>query len=173
MRVFLQNHPNAARCPAAGKLPERGLFLQKQRTREHGQASVELVLALTLLLIVVFGAFSLGQGVAVKHALDVATEKAARLLSIAPTDFWTADQIIRREVDANVLGGGYGAQVRISLADADTGAPLTDSDLAQAAFGYRFLVVAEVPFQASVPLLTLTGRTLMTAHYGLVDRVQP
>ena len=142
MRVFLQDHPNAARGPVAGKIPKRGLFLQKQRTREHGQASVELVLVLTLLLIVVFGAFSLGQGVAVKHALDVATEKAARLLSIAPDDFAIADQIIRREVEASVLGGGYGSQVGISLADADTGAPITDFDLAKAGFGYRFIVQA-------------------------------
>jgi hypothetical protein len=89
---------------------------KQARAAERGQASVELVLILFIVLSLVFGAFSLGQGVAVKHALDVATEKAARLLSIAPDNFAAADLLIRREVDASVLGGGYGSQVGISLA---------------------------------------------------------
>jgi hypothetical protein len=140
---------------------------------QRGQASVELVLILFIVVVLMFGAFSLGQGVAVKHALDVATEKAARLLSINPGDFGAADLLIRREVDASVLGGGYGSLVGISLADADTGAPITDSDLSNAGFGYRFLVQTEVPFLADVPFLALAARTITAAHYGLVDRVQP
>jgi len=146
---------------------------KQARAPERGQASVELVLILFIVLILVFGAFSLGQGVAVKHALDVATEKAARLLSIAPDDFAAADLLIRREVDASVLGGGYGSQVGISLAEADTGAPITAGDLSNAAFGYRFRVLTEVPFRADVPFLALAARTITTAHYGIVDRVMP
>ncbi len=141
--------------------------------RERGQATVELLLILFIFVVLIFGAFGLGQGIALRHALDVATEKAARLLSINPGDFATAEGLVRREVDASVLGGGYGAAVSLGLFDADTNAPISDLDLAQAAFGYRFGVQASVPFLADVPFVNLTPRTITVAHYGLVDRIMP
>ena len=141
--------------------------------RERGQATVELLLILFVFVVLIFGAFGLGQGIALRHALDVATEKAARLLSINPGDFGTADALVRREVDASVLGGGYGSAVSLGLFDADTNAPISDLDLAKAAFGYRFGVQASVPFLADVPFVNLTPRTITAAHYGLVDRIAP
>ena len=143
------------------------------RDDERGQATVELLLILFIFVVLIFGAFGLGQGIALRHALDVATEKAARLLSINPGDFATADALVRREVDASVLGGGYGSTVSLGLFDADTGAPITYVDLANAAFGYRFGVQASVPFLADVPFVNLTPRTITVAHYGLVDRIAP
>jgi Flp pilus assembly protein TadG len=141
--------------------------------RQRGQATVELLLVLFVLLVLLFGAFGLGQGVALKHALDVATEKAARLLSIAPADFASADALVRAEVNASVLGGGYGSAVSLSLFDANSGNPLSEWDLASASFGYRFGVQASVPFLADVPLLNLTPRAITVAHYGLVERLTP
>ncbi len=144
-----------------------------QKHTERGQATVELLLVLFILVVLIFGAFGLGQGVALKHSLDVATEKAARLLSIDPADFGSADALIRAEVNTSVLGGGYGPQVTIGLYDADTLAPLTPDEVAAAPFSYRFMVQASVPFVAAVPFLNLAGRTLSAAHYGIVDRVLP
>lgn len=143
------------------------------RDRERGQATVELLLILFIFVVLIFGAFGLGQGIALRHALDMATEKAARLLSINPGDFATAEALIRREVDASVLGGGYGVAVSLGLFDADTGAPITYVDLASAAFGFRFGVQASVPFLADMPFVNLTPRTITIAHYGLVDRITP
>lgn len=148
-------------------------FPRKQRSPEGGQASVELVLVLTILLIVLFGAFSLAQGVAVKHALDIATEKAARLLSIAPQDYYTAETLVRQEVEASWLGSGHGALVTLALFEATTGAPVTSDELSKAPFGFQFRLEAAVPFQADIPLLTLSGRTLTVAHWGLVERLVP
>ncbi len=144
-------------------------FPRKQR----GQATVELLLVLFIVALLIFGAFSLGQGITLKHALDVAAEKAARLLSIDPSDYSSAEALIRSEVDANLLGGHYGQSVSIGLYDADTEAAITAGDLDAAAFSYRFIVQVSVPFEASVPLLNLTGRTISAAHYGIVDRIQP
>ena len=147
---------------------------QKQQSlNERGQATVELLLILFVFVVLLFGAFELGKGIALKHALDVATEKAARLLSIDPTDFGSADALIRAEVNGSLLGGGYGSLVTIGLYDADTQGPITPDDVATAPFSYRFLVQASVPFAADVPFLDLTGRTITAAHYGIVDRILP
>ena len=147
---------------------------QKQQSlNERGQATVELLLILFVFVVLLFGAFELGKGIALKHALDVATEKAARLLSIDPTDFGSADALIRAEVNGSLLGGGYGSLVTIGLYDADTQGPITPDDVAVAPFSYRFLVQASVPFAADVPFLNLTGRTITAAHYGIVDRLLP
>ncbi len=143
------------------------------RDDERGQATVEILLILFIFVVLIFGAFGLGQGVALRHALDVATEKAARLLSINPGDFATADALVRREVDGSVLGGGYGSAVSFGLFDADTGAAIGAGELARAAFGFRFAVQASVPFLADVPFVNLTPRTITVAHYGLVDRLEP
>ncbi len=143
------------------------------RHAQRGQATVELLLVLFVLLALLFGAFELGQGVALRHALDVATEKAARLLSIAPDDFSAADALVRAEVNASVLGGGYGSIVNLNLFEAESGAPLNPADLAAAPFGYRFSVQASVPFLADVPLLQPGPRAIAVAHYGLVERLMP
>ena len=153
------------------------VFPRKQKQSspadERGQASVELVLVLTVLMILLFGAISLAQGVAVKHALDIATEKATRLLSIDPKSYDAAEALIRSEVEASWLGHGYGALVNIALFDALTGAPLTASDLGASAFGFQFRLETSVPFQADIPLLNLTGRTLTVSHWGIVERLIP
>ena len=140
---------------------------------ERGQATVELLLILFIFVVLIFGAFELGKGIALKHALDVATEKAARLLSIDPTDFGSADALIRAEVNGSLLGGGYGSLVTIGLYDANTQGPIAPDDVAAAPFSYRFIVQASVPFMADVPFLNPAGRTITAAHYGIVDRILP
>lgn len=140
---------------------------------ERGQATVELLLILFVFVVLVFGAFGLGQGIALKHALDAATEKAARLLSIDPADFGAADALIRAEVNASVLGGGYGPLVNVGLYDAGTLTPISSDELAKAPFSYRFVVQAGVPFAADVPFLNLAERTITVSHYGIVDRLLP
>lgn len=140
---------------------------------EGGQGTVEVLLVILILALLMLAAFGLGQGVLLKHALDVATEKAARVLSVNPADFATAEAMIRTEVDANLLGGGYGSMVVIRLYDAVTLAEIGPGDLANAPFGYRFLVGAELSWQAQVPFLTVGRRTLTAAHHGVVDRIWP
>ncbi len=140
---------------------------------ERGQGSVETLFILMVLVVTLFGAFELGQGVMLKHALDVSTEKGARLLSINPADFTTAEATIRREVDANLLGGGYGSQVSVRLYDAATLTEISPAALTNAALGYRFLLTAELTWQAHVPFTPLSPRALQAGHHGVVDRVRP
>lgn len=138
--------------------------------RKIGQGAIEILLVVLILALLFFGAVELGRGVLLKHALDVGSEKAARMLSINPADFSAAEWAIRTEVDANLLGAGYGAQVVVRLYDAGTLVAITPADLAAAPFGYRFLVGVELAYQADVPFSVLSGRTLTAAHQGIVER---
>ena len=141
------------------------------RKDERGQGSVEILFVILIMALLLFAGFELGRGILLKHALDMGTEKAARILSINPADYTTAERAIRTEVDANLLGGGYGAQVVVRLYDAATLVEITPAELAAAPFGYRFLVGAELDWQADVPFMSLSARTLTAAHQGVVERI--
>lgn len=137
---------------------------------ERGQGTVEVLLVLLILLPVLFGAFSLAQGITIKHALDVATEKAARVLSINPADYEYAVSLIRTEVNQGLLGTGHGEQVVVRLYDAVTGVEISPADLDAAGFGYRFAVEAEVSWQPAIPFLSSPARVLRAMHFGIVER---
>jgi Flp pilus assembly protein TadG len=138
--------------------------------RKIGQGAIEILLVVLILALVFFGAVELGRGVGLKHQLDVGTEKAARQLSINPSDYATPEGTIRAEVDGNFLGSGYGSQVVVSLCDAQTLAFIAPADLAAAPFGYRFLVIARLDWQPLVPFVSLDSRTLTAVHQGIVER---
>ena len=137
---------------------------------EGGQGTVEILLVLLVLLPILFGAFSLAQGIILKHNLDVSVEKAARVLSVNPSDYNYAEYLIRSEVDGGLLGAGYGQQVVIRLYDAVTHAEISSADLAGAGFGYRFVVRAEVPWRADIPFLSSGPQTISVLHFGMVER---
>ena len=137
---------------------------------ERGQGSVEILFLILILALLFFGGIELSQGVLLKHALDVGTEKAARLLSVNPADYGVAEDLIRDEVDGNLLGRGYGDRVTVGLYDADTMASIAPSDLAAAGFSYRFVVRTEVPWEVSVPFLPLGTKMMTVEHQGLVER---
>jgi len=137
---------------------------------EGGQGTVEILLVLLVLLPILFGAFSLAQGIILKHNLDVSVEKAARVLSVNPSDYNYAEYLIRSEVDGGLLGAGYGQRVVIRLYDAVTHAEISSADLAGAGFGYRFVVRAEVPWRADIPFLSSGPQTISVLHFGMVER---
>jgi len=137
---------------------------------ERGQGSVEILFIVLILAVLFFGAIELAQAVFLKHALDVSTEKAARILSIDPADYATAENVVRTEVDGNLLGGEYGSRVRLYLLDAGSMAPITPGDLASEAFGYRFWVGAELEWSGSTSSLPAGTLVLSSIHHGIVER---
>lgn len=143
-----------------------GRFLREER----GQGTVETLFVVLVLMLLLFGAIELAQGVFVKHALDVATEKAARVLSINPADYSYAEGLIRSEVNGSVLGNGYGDRAVIRLRDAGTWTEISPADLDAAGFGYRFAVEAEVSWQPAIPFLSNPARVLRAMHFGIVER---
>jgi Flp pilus assembly protein TadG len=133
---------------------------------ESGQAIAEVMIVLLILLPVLFGAIEFGQGVSLKHSLDTGTSLAVRRLSINPAETTAAEALIQQTVDSNVLGGGVAVTVRYY----DEWGEIPPAAMASLPFGSRFSVAASVPFQASVPLMSLGGRTITVRHYGMVER---
>lgn len=146
-------------------------MIEKELIRgENGQGTVETLFVVFVLMLLLFGSIELSRGIFLKHALDVATEKAARVLSINPSDYDYAEELIRTEVNGSVLGSGYGDQVVVRLLDAMSQAEISSADLSTANFGYRFVVRAEVPWQPSIPFLSNPSRVLSAMHFGIVER---
>ncbi len=136
----------------------------------RGQNSIEMLFVILITTMLLFGAFSLGQGIAVKQALDVGVAAAARGLSRRPSDWSWADSRVRAEVDNAILGGSYGAQVTVEALDS-SGAPITPAQLDALPFGSEFQLRASVPFQVVVPFIPgLAGRTISATHIQLVER---
>jgi hypothetical protein len=135
----------------------------------RGQGSVELLLALLMLLPILFGAFEIGRGISLKHSMDIGVARAVRYLSILPSDWTTAEEMIREEVNRNVLGGSYGDQLSITILD-EAGSEISPSELANLPFGSRFGIRAEVEYQASVPLVSLPLATIRVEHYSQIER---
>ncbi len=136
---------------------------------ERGNAIVEMVLVLPILMMLLLGAFELARGIAAHHALDSGVATAARGLSIDPTQYDWAETAIRNSVGGNVLCAGLGGAVTVRLTDAH-GAALSADALSALAFGTPFWVEADIPFTAAVPFLALPGRTIAAAHTEVIER---
>ena len=120
---------------------------------ERGSLSVETIFYVIIFAVTFFGAVELGRGVVARHALDSGVWEATRYLSIHPSDWTTADTIIRNSVANSPVGGSLASQVVITV------------DMPDSSFGSQFRVRAEAPFQAIVPLIgAMTPRTIYAEH---------
>jgi hypothetical protein len=133
---------------------------------QRGQGIVEFMIVLLVLLPLLFGAIELGQGVTLKHSLDTGTSLAVRRLTINPAETIAAEDLIQQAVDDNVLGGGPTVTVRYY----DEWGQISPAAMASLPFGARFSVESCLDFQASVPLISLGGRTITVRHHGVVER---
>ena len=122
-------------------------------TRPHrGAASVETVFVVAILALLFFGAVEFARVISVKHALDVGTYRAARYLSLIPNDTPTATQMVRQEVQANVLGGGLASRVVVTV------------DMPSTVFQTAFTVTSQVAYQPVVPFMLFAPKTLTVTH---------
>jgi Flp pilus assembly protein TadG len=135
-----------------GKIHPSSLILQPS---EFGSVSVEMVFFLLVFVVAFFGAVEMAREISVKHALDVGTYRAARYLSIVPSDQMTARNMIQTELDRNVLGGAGSVQMTV--------------DMPSQAFQTVFSVTAEVPYQPVIPLMMFAPQTLRVVHSQSIE----
>lgn len=136
---------------------------------ERGNAIVEMVLVLPILVMLLFGSFELSRGLAAHHALDTGVSTAARGLSIDPAQYGWAENAIRNSVGGNVLCTGLGSAVTIRVYDRH-GAALTPDGLNSLGFGAPFWIEASLPFNAVVPFVSLPGRSIAVVHTEVIER---
>jgi len=122
---------------------------------EFGSVSVEMVFFLLIFVVAFFGAVEMAREISVKHALDVGTYRAARYLSIVPSDQVTARNMIQIELDRNVLGGAGSVQMTV--------------DMPSQSFQTVFSVTAEVPYQPVIPLMIFAPKTLRVVHSQSIE----
>jgi len=145
--------PNMPKVPNAfgyfGKFGSFGTFA------DRGSVSVEMVFFLLIFVVAFFGAVEMAREVSVKHALDVGTYRAARYLSIVPSDQVAARNMIQIELDRNVLGGAGSVQMIV--------------DMPSQAFQTVFSVTAEVPYQPVISLMVFAPKTLRVTHSQSIE----
>jgi Flp pilus assembly protein TadG len=134
-------------------------------SNEQGQAGLEMLVILLLLVPLVLGGFSLARGYSARHALENATAVAARQIALQPDDWPAALAGVQTSVDTSLLGSA-GASVACAVRDAWGGTV----DPGTLAFGSKFSVTCSVPFQAEIPFVPTTPRTLQAVHAEVMER---
>ena len=122
---------------------------------EQGSVSIEMVFFLLIFVVTFFGAVEMAREISVKHALDVGTYRAARYLSIVPSDQTTARNMIQKELDTNVLGGAGTVQMVV--------------DMPSQSFQTIFSVKAQVPYNPVVPLVIFAPKSLSVTHSQSIE----
>ncbi|MCX6053629.1 MAG: hypothetical protein NTZ74_01705 [Chloroflexi bacterium] len=134
---------------------------------ERGQAAVEILLVLAILVLVSFGGIELSRGVALRGALDSSSAAAVRVLSLDPARWSFSETLVRDEVGQNVMAGVPAPA--LSVLDA-SGTVQNAQWLSSLAFGTPFQLEASASFQAAIPFLAQPSREIRVRHWGIVER---
>ena len=146
-----------------------GCGIRRSWTIRDGQASLEVLIVLILLIPLIFGAFALSRGVAIKSALDSGVAVAVRALSLDPTNWTFASNAVTMTVAQNVFGGSGLGPIHFEAYNS-SGVQLFESTFDDLVLGDGFYIVAWVQYGPQVPLLPLAPITLRARHYGIVER---
>ncbi len=136
---------------------------------ERGQAVLEFLLVLMILVPLLFGGIELARGVGIRHALDSGGGVAVRALSLDPTQWSWANSVINQAVSGNPLGGGSVSAVTVVVYNAG-GAQITSATLASLPFGAAFRLEAVVTYTPVIPLVGGQTVTIRVSHWGIVER---
>ena len=137
--------------------------------REKGQASLELILVLMILVPLLFGGIELVRGVGIRHALDSGVGVATRALSLDPSQWSWATSVISQAVSGNPLGGGSVSAVTVKVYNAG-GSEISSSALAALPFGSAFRLEASGTYTPEITLVGGQTITIRVAHWGIVEK---
>ena len=134
-----------------------------------GQAVLEFLLVLMILVPLLFGGIELARGVGLRHALDSGAGVATRALSLDPTQWTWANSVINQAVSGNPLGGGSVSAVTVTVYNAG-GSVINSSALASLPFGAAFRLAASVTYTPEITLVGGQTITIRVSHWGIVER---
>ena len=137
------------------------------KSDSKGQAAVEALLVLMVLALVIFGGIELSRGVAMRAALDSSAGAAVRALSLDPTQWSYAKNLIQEGTNQNVMGTVEATTIQVFDA---AGTPRSSAWLSGSPFGTTFILEASAPFQADIPFLSEPIMTIRVQHWGIVER---
>ncbi|NCP16861.1 pilus assembly protein [bacterium] len=137
--------------------------------REKGQASLELILVLMILVPLLFGGIELVRGVGIRHALDSGVGVATRALSLDPSQWSWATSVINQAVTGNLLGGGSVSTPVVTVYNAG-GSAISAGALASLPFGAAFRLEAVVTYTPEITLVGGQTITIRVSHWGIIER---
>ena len=137
--------------------------------REKGQASLELILVLMILVPLLFGGIELARGVGIRHALDSGVGVATRALSLDPSQWSWATSVINQAVTGNLLGGGSVSTPVVTVYNAG-GSAISAGALASLPFGAAFRLEAVVTYTPEITLVGGTAVTIRVSHWSILER---
>jgi Flp pilus assembly protein TadG len=120
-----------------------------------------------VLALVIFGGIELSRGVAMRQALDSSAGAAVRALSLDPTQWSYAKNLIQEGTNQNVMGTVEATTIQVFDA---AGTPRSSAWLSGSPFGTTFILEASAPFQADIPFLSEPIMTIRVQHWGIVER---
>jgi len=137
--------------------------------REKGQASLELILVLMILVPLLFGGIELARGVGIRHALDSGVGVATRALSLDPSQWSWATSVINQAVTGNLLGGGSVSTPVVTVYNAG-GSAISAGALASLPFGAAFRLEAVVTYTPEITLVGGQTIIIRVSHWGIIER---
>jgi hypothetical protein len=147
--------------------PARGF-----RKIQPGQASLEVLIVLIILIPLIFGAIELSRGVAVKSSLDSGVGLAVRALSVDPGNWGWSSTLVSKTVAQNVFGSAGLTDFTFRAYDSADN-PLSSVQFAALTYGAGFYIEASVRYTPQIPLISLTPSfiTIRARHYGIIERI--
>jgi hypothetical protein len=140
---------------------------------QRGQAMLEILIVLLILIPLIFGGLELTRGVAVRSSLDSGVTVAVQALSLDSTQWdWAAIEVASA-VSQNFFGDVGVGTVHFEAYDS-TNAPLDKSGLAGLSYGAPFCIVGWVNYTAVIPLIDLSGVSpikISVRHCGVVQNI--
>ena len=139
------------------------------RNHQRGQAVLEFLLVLMILVPLLFGGIELARGVGIRHALDSGVGVATRALSLDPAQWNWSVSVINQAVSGNPLGGSSASIPVVKVYNAG-GAEISAATLASLPFGAAFRLAASVTYTPVIPLVGGQTVTIRVSHWGIVER---
>jgi Flp pilus assembly protein TadG len=138
-----------------------GLNYPKQSSL-RGQASLEMLIVLLMLVPLIFGGIELSRAVAIHSALDSGTAVATRMLALNPGQVSEATAMVNNAVHQNIMGtSGLGAVHMNS----------DPAPVSGVSFGATFCITSTAEFTPSIPFLTVTTIHLKVTHCAVMERM--
>ncbi len=132
---------------------------------ETGQATLELLLVLAVLVALLFGALDFARIYSASHALHNGAAVAARQIALAPDGWETALGGVQTAVEHSLFGG---PGEPVACAVYDGGGHIVNPEFLP--FGSRFSVSCTLAFQARIPFVPTDPGVLRAVHHEVMER---
>ena len=137
--------------------------------KQKGQASVELLLVLLILVPLLLGGIELARGVGIRSSLDSGVGVATRALSLDPSQWAWSTSVINQAANDNILGGGSVSAITVRIYNA-SGTQINPNAFASLPFGTSFRLEASCAYTPDIPLVGGQTVTIRVSHWGIVER---